>query len=54
MTWAKTSEASVIDKPSNDAGMRVVGKRTMRNRKAANSVISKSPDDINVIGWTSA
>jgi hypothetical protein len=40
------SETIVIDKPSNDAGMRVVGKRTIRKRKAANSVKSKSPDDI--------
>jgi hypothetical protein len=40
------SETIVIDKPSSDAGMRVVGKRTIRKRKAANSVKSKSPDDI--------
>jgi hypothetical protein len=46
MTCAKTSEAIVIDRPSSDAGMRVVGKRTMRNKKAANSVQSNSPDDI--------
>jgi hypothetical protein len=37
MVCAKTSEAMVIDRPSNEAGISVVGKRTMRKRKAANS-----------------
>lgn len=39
---AKTSEAMVIDSPNNEAGIKVVGKRTIRKRKAANSTRSRS------------